>query len=80
MAAILYRYAAYKEYDVTARGDLSGYTDADQISPYAMDAMAWVNGEGILAGTSATTLDPAGATTRAQSATILMRCCVNVTK
>ncbi|MCI5498671.1 MAG: S-layer homology domain-containing protein [Clostridiales bacterium] len=80
MAAILYRYAAYKEYDVTARGDLSGYTDADQISPYAMDAMAWVNGEGILAGTSATTLDPAGTTTRAQSATILMRCCVNVMK
>ena len=80
MAAILYRYAAYKEYDVTARGDLSGYTDADQISTYAMDAMAWVNGEGVLAGTSATTLDPAGATTRAQAATILMRCCVNVTK
>ena len=80
MAAILYRYAAYKEYDVTARADLSGYTDADQISPYAAHAMAWVNGEGILAGTSATTLDPAGSATRAQAATILMRFCEDIAK
>ena len=80
LAAIFYRYADYKGCDMTARGDLSGYTDADQISPYAMDAMAWASGEGLFTGTSATTLDPAGTTTRAQAATVLMRCCVNVAK
>ena len=80
MAAILYRYAAYKGYDVAARANLAGYTDADQISAYAVDAIAWANAEGLVNGTSTTTMDPAGNATRAQVAAILMRFCENAAK
>ena len=45
MAAILYRYAAYKGYDVSQKADLSGYTDAASISGYAKDALAWANAQ-----------------------------------
>ena len=80
MAAILYRYAQYKGYDVTAKADLSMFTDATQVSTYATDAMAWANASGLISGTSATTLSPAGSATRAQVATILMRFCENIAK
>lgn len=80
MAAILYRYAQYKGYDVTAKADLSVFTDAAQVSTYATDAMAWANASGLISGTSATTLSPAGSATRAQVATILMRFCENIAK
>ena len=80
MAAILYRYAQYKGYDVTAKADLSMFTDAAQVSTYATDAMAWANASGLISGTSATTLSPAGSATRAQVATILMRFCENIAK
>ena len=80
MAAILYRYAQFKGYDVSAKADLSVYTDAAQVSAYATDAMAWANGAQLITGTSATTLTPAGNATRAQVATILMRFCENIAK
>lgn len=80
MAAILYRYAQFKGYDVSAKADLSVYTDAAQISTYATDAMAWANGAQLITGTSQATLTPAGNATRAQVATILMRFCENIAK
>lgn len=80
MAAILYRYAQFKGYDVSAKADLSVYTDASAVGAYATDAMAWANGAELITGTSATTLSPAGNATRAQVATILMRFCENVAK
>lgn len=80
MAAILYRYAQFKGYDVSAKADLSVYTDAGQVSTYATDAMAWANGAQLIAGTSQATLTPAGNATRAQVATILMRFCENIAK
>ena len=80
MAAILYRYAQFKGYDVSAKADLSVYTDAAQVGAYAADAMAWANGAQLITGTSATTLTPAGQATRAQVATILMRFCENIVK
>lgn len=52
MAAILYRYAAYKEYDVSGAADLSGYSDASSISSYARVAMQWANHSGLVNGTS----------------------------
>jgi hypothetical protein len=79
-AAILYRYAQYKKIDVTATADLSGYTDAAQISAYAETAMKWANGEGLITGVTDTMLKPAGNATRAQAATILMRFCEEVAK
>ncbi len=73
MAAMLHRYAQYKQADLSASADLSGYTDAGQIANYAQAAMAWTNGTGLITGTSATTLSPKGTATRAQVATILLR-------
>ena len=78
MAAILYRYAQFKGYDISASNDLSGYTDAAQISAYAVAAMQWANAEGLITGNTATTIDPTGNATRAEVATILMRFCENI--
>lgn len=73
MVAVLYRYAAKKGYDVTARANLSVFTDADQISAYAREAMSWANAMGLVVGTSETTLSPTDYVTRAQIAMILTR-------
>ncbi len=72
-AAILYRYASYKGYDVTASGDISVYTDAARVSEYAKAAMAWINGRGIVTGRTPDTLAPEAGATRAEMATILRR-------
>lgn len=80
MAAILFRYASFKGYDVTKTADLSSFADAAQVSAYAADAMKWANAAGLISGTSTTTLAPAGSATRAQAASILMRFCENVAK
>lgn len=78
MAAILYRYAAWKGCDISGQVDLSGYTDAAAVSGYAKEALAWANAEGLITGVTDTTLRPAGSAVRAQAATILMRLCENV--
>ena len=73
MAAIIYRYAQFKGYDVSKTTDISGYTDASSVSDWALDAMKWANASGLITGRSATTLAPDGNTTRAEAAAILMR-------
>lgn len=73
MAAILYRYSAKKGKDVTARGDLSGFTDQAAISAYAQEAVTWAVGMGLVSGMGDGTVAPTGSATRAQVATILMR-------
>lgn len=73
MAAILYNYADYKGYDVSARADLSDYADAASISSWAEDVLSWANAEGLINGMTATTIDPQGATTRAQTAAMFER-------
>ena len=78
MAAILYRYAEAKGYDVTASADLSGHPDAETIQAYAQIPMAWACAQGLLQGFEDDTLRPAGNATRAQIATILMRFCQTV--
>ena len=81
LAAILYRYAGYKGYDTSTGGmSLAAYTDANRISCYALTAMRWANGEGLITGKTSTTLDPKGTATRAEVATILMRFCEDVVK
>ena len=72
LAAILYRYAQYKNNDTTASADLSAYTDATTISAYAKPALSWANAEKLINGTSTTTLSPKQTATRAQVAQILM--------
>ena len=76
-AAILYRYAGYKTYDVTATGELNGFADADEISGWAEDAMSWAVGAGLLNGKNGGLLDPTGTATRAEAAAILARFCQN---
>ena len=75
MAAILYRYAGFAGQSTAGQADLSGYTDAGQVSPYAAEAMGWAADRGLITGVSADTLAPGGSATRAQVATILMRFC-----
>ncbi len=75
LAVMLYRFAQTQGYDVTASADLSGYTDAGEISSYAAHALSWASAEGIINGTSGTTLAPQGQATRAQIAVIMMQFC-----
>lgn len=78
LTAILYRYAAGKGYDMTARADLSGYSDAGQISAYAAEPMSWANALAFITGMDDGTLAPRAGATRAQTAAILMRFCQGV--
>ncbi len=80
MATILYRYASHKAYGTGAQANLASYTDASAISGYAESAMKWANAEGLITGTTTTTLSPAGDASRAEVATILMRFCEEVVK
>ncbi|MGI5935309.1 MAG: S-layer homology domain-containing protein [Oscillospiraceae bacterium] len=73
MAAILYRYASAKGYNVSDSDDLARFTDAPSVSEWALDAMKWAVAKGLVNGTTETTLSPGGTATRAQVATILMR-------
>ncbi len=80
MATILYGYAQYKGYDATKTTELTAYTDTNKLTDWAQPAMKWAKGEGLIGGTSATTLSPTGNATRAQVATILMRFSENTVK
>lgn len=71
---MLYRYARHTGRDVTLRADLNSYCDADQISPYALEALQWTNAAGIIHGSGGALL-PGSPTTRAQTAVILTRFC-----
>lgn len=75
IAALLYRYAAEREAEVSASADLSGYADGEQTSGYAVEAMRWAVGAGLLTGKDGNRLDPRGTATRAELAAILMRFC-----
>ena len=77
LAAMLYRYAQYKGYDLTAGGDLSGFADAGAVSGWAETSLAWAVGQGLLQG-SDSQVDPQGSAIRAQTAAILMRFMENV--
>ena len=72
-ATILYRYAKFKGVDVSKTTALTQFTDADQISPFAREAMAWAVETGLISGFGNGLLDPQGGATRAQAAAILMR-------
>ena len=72
-AQMLYNYASYKDYDLTAQGDLASFPDGDSVQEWAEAAMAWANGNELINGHDDGTLEPGGTTTRAQAASILMR-------
>lgn len=80
LAAILYRYAQYKKYDVSVGEDTNilSYNDAQSISSYAIPAIQWACGAGVVTGKSGSKLDSKGNATRAEVAAMLMRFCENV--
>ena len=79
LAAMLYRYAKLKGYDVSASADISGYTDASSVSSWATDAMRWAVSAGLIQG-SGNALTPQANASRAQIATILMRFAQSIAK
>ena len=72
LAAILFRYAKQKGYDVSKSADLNGFADANTVSTYATDAMRWAVASGLIQGSNSK-LSPKATASRAQVATILMR-------
>ena len=73
LAAFFYRYAQYKGYDTTISGSISSFQDKDKVSPWAVDAMKWAVGYGVIQGKTGNLLDPQGDATRAQLAAMLHR-------
>lgn len=79
MAAILYRYAQYKQYGTTASASLNGFSDAAKVSTYAKAPLSWAFAEKLVNGSEGRLL-PTGNATRAQVAAILHRFVENVAK
>ena len=79
MAAILWRYAQYKGYDVSVGEDTNilSFHDAFEVSGYAIPAMQWACGAGMIQGANGY-LMPLDTTTRAQAAAMIQRYCLNV--
>ena len=77
LAAILYRYASYKSYDLAVTGDLSIFDDASDVTAWSHTPLAWAVGKGLVQGSN-NLVDPQGSAIRAQLAVILMRFLENV--
>ena len=78
LATMLWRYAQEQGYDVSIgeNTNILSYTDVADLSEYAISAMQWAVGAGIINGTGdGSTLSPQGQATRAQAAVMLMRFC-----
>lgn len=73
LASMLMRYIAYVGADTTQRADLTRFSDADSIAPWAAEAMSWAVGSGLLGGVGDGILAPGGQAQRGQTATILMK-------
>lgn len=79
-AQMLYNYARYKGYDLTAEGDLSQFPDSGSVADWVEAAMSWANGNELINGHDDGTIDAAGIGTRAQAASILMKFDQNLTE
>ena len=73
LVTMLYRYAVKQNTALSGSKDISTYADADAVSGYAKDAIAWAVGNGIVSGTSGNRLNPQGSATRAHFAAFLYR-------
>ncbi len=84
LAQMLYNYAKYKGYDLSGKGDLSGFPDGAKVQNWAVEAMTWANGNGLINGSEQSDgsllLLPGGNATRAQAASILMNFDLNLVK
>ncbi|BDF70588.1 hypothetical protein CE91St41_21850 [Oscillospiraceae bacterium] len=75
LAAMLYRYAKYKGWDVSAgeNSNILSFADAFDVSEWAVPALQWACGAGLMSGKDGGRLDPRGTATRAELAALLMR-------
>ncbi|WP_458407976.1 S-layer homology domain-containing protein [Anaerotignum sp.] len=75
LASILFRYAKFKGYDVSVgeNTNILSYKDAFEISEYAIPAMQWACGAGIISGNTDGTLNPDGQAQRSHAAQMLMK-------
>ena len=73
IAAVMSRYADYKGIHTASQGDLTVFADADAVSGWARESVAWAVDYGLLSGKENNLLDPRGDTTRAEAAAILKR-------
>lgn len=73
LVTMLYHYAELIGVDSDNRASLSGFTDSDEVSSYAYDALRWAVAEGFITGMGDGTVDPKGNSTRAQVATVLTK-------
>ena len=75
LAAILYRYASFKGRDAARlERELSAFADADSVSGWALEAMQWAVGTGLISGSNGL-LRPQSNASRAEVAAILARLC-----
>lgn len=72
LVAMLYRYAKLEGRDVSARADISRFTDVGNVHTYAVEAVQWAVAEGILKGNNGRLL-PNGLATRAEAAALMVR-------
>lgn len=79
-AQMLYNYAVYKGYDLSAAANLARFPDGKNVSAWAEKAMRWANGNELINGHDDGRLDPRGTAIRAQAASILMRFDQNLVK
>jgi hypothetical protein len=79
LAVILYRYAAVPAVPAAGPDSLTRIADSTAISPWALEAMRWATGSGLMGGDGAGRLNPAGNATRAEIAVILQRFITNRT-
>lgn len=73
MAAVLYRYAKYKNEASGLVGNLERFADAGQVRSYAVEPLTWATSMGLINGVGNDRINPGGTTTRAQAATLMMR-------
>lgn len=72
MVTMFYRYACYRGEATGAAGDLEQFADGEEVSAWAVEAMSWAVGAGLISGVAPQTLAPGGTATSAQMAAILM--------
>ncbi len=72
MAAIFYRFHVWCGADAQSRDDLSGFSDRAQVSDWALEAVSWAVGSGLIKG-DGKGINPKGNASRAEVATLLMR-------
>jgi hypothetical protein len=75
VAVMLYRYAAFKGQDVSARASLESFADGSEVDSWAQDAMEWAVAAGLINGKDGNMLAPTAEITRVEVAAIIARYC-----